>query len=263
MIDEHRQDLAAEYALDALDPESTRAFEALLAEDAELRALADHLREAAAALAHDVPSQLPPPELRERVLARIRAEAQSAAADESAVSQVTPEPKTTPAVTPQASGGFGTILPWALAAGFAITTGALWMERNQWQQETVGLKQVIKDQNERDELAKVKIAMLTAQVDAYAKASAVIVWDPSHQRGVVKLANVPRPEAGKDYQLWLIDPKKPDPVSGGLIAVSEEGTAKVMFTPDQQVGKADKFAISVEPTGGMPKPTGMIVLAGN
>ena len=52
MIDEHRQDLAAEYALDALDPESTRAFEAMLAGDPELKALADDLRETAAALAH-------------------------------------------------------------------------------------------------------------------------------------------------------------------------------------------------------------------
>ena len=33
MIDEHRQDLAAEYALDALDAESARAFEAMLAND--------------------------------------------------------------------------------------------------------------------------------------------------------------------------------------------------------------------------------------
>jgi anti-sigma-K factor RskA len=110
---------------------------------------------------------------------------------------------------------------------------------------------------------KVKIAALSAQVDAYAKTTAVIVWDPDKQRGVVKLTNVPKPEPGKDYQLWVMDPKYPQPVSGGLVPVTEEGIARVAFQPDKPISKADKFAISVEPAGGVPKPTGQIVLLGS
>ena len=258
MIDEHRQDLAAEYALDALDPESMRAFEAMLAGDAELKALADDLRETASALAHDAPPQLPPPELRERVLSRIRAEAQAGTPATAADAA----PSTPAAPVPAPSTGGHTIVPWALAAGFAVTTAALWLERNQWQQETADLKTQIHDLAERDTLAKVKIATLSAQVDAYSKASAVIVWDPQKQRGIVKLANVPRPESGKDYQLWVIDPKYPQPVSGGLVPVDAEGMARVSFEPTQPISKADKFAISIEPAGGVPKPTGSIVLLG-
>jgi len=258
MIDEHRQDLAAEYALDALDPESTRAFETILAGDAELKALADNLRETAAALAHDAPAQLPPPELRERVLSRIRAEAQAGTpATAAAVEPITPV-----APAPMPSTGGRTILPWALAAGFAVTTAALWMERNQLQQDRVALLQEARELRDRDAFAKVKIATLSAQVDAYAKSSAVILWDPVHQRGVVKLANVPRPEAGKDYQLWVIDPKYPQPVSGGLVPVNAEGMARVSFEPTQPISKADKFAISVEPAGGVPQATGPIILLG-
>ena len=137
MIDEHRQDLAAEYALDALDPESTRAFEAMLADDAELKALADELRETAATLAHAAPLQLPPPELRERILTHIRAEAQ--AGTPSTPSTFTPSTPSAPA--PARSIGGRHMLPWALAAGFALTTSALWMERNQLQKETVALRQ--------------------------------------------------------------------------------------------------------------------------
>jgi anti-sigma-K factor RskA len=253
MIDEHRQDLAAEYALDALDAESARAFEAMLANDPELKALTDDLRETAATLASDAPKQLPPPELRERVLSRIRAEAQTS-------TEPAPSPVT---ATPAPPKGGGNLLPWALAAGFAITTGALWMERSGLQQETAGLIRDLHDLRTEDTLKKMQIATLSAQVDAYAKATAVIVWDEKNQRGVLKLANVPPPAAGKDYQLWVIDPKYPQPVSGGVVPVDQDGLSRVSFTPDQPIRKADKFAISVEPTGGVPKPTGQIVFLGD
>ncbi len=254
MIDEHLQDLAAEYALDSLDPESARAFEAMLATDAELKALTDSLREAATALAHNVPQQLPPPELRERILSRIRAEAQSMTPAAPATSTQTPP-------SPQEQGG-GSLIPWAIAACFAISTVALWVERSQLQQDRGALMQELHAAQDRDQLAKMKIATLSAQVEAYAKASAVIVWDPEKQRGVIKLAKVPPPEAGKDYQLWVIDSKYPQPVSGGVVSVNEEGVARVAFHPDKQISKADTFAISIEPAGGVPAPTGSIVLAG-
>lgn len=254
MIDEHLQDLAAEYALDSLDSESARAFEAMLATDPELKALTDSLREAATALAHNVPQQLPPPELRERILSRIRAEAQT-------MTPAAPTTATQRPLTPQEQGG-GSLIPWAIAACFAISTAALWMERSQLQKDNGALIQELHASRDRDQLAKMKIATLSAQVEAYAKASAVIVWDPENQRGVIKLARVPQPDAGKDYQLWVIDPKYPQPVSGGVVSVSEEGIARVAFHPDKPISKADNFAISVEPAGGVPAPTGSIVLAG-
>lgn len=246
MIDEQQQDLASEYALGNLDADAARAFEVELATNPELRALTDELREAAASLARLAPQKLPAPELRERILSGIRAEA--------AASKPFPS-------APVQSGGFG-ILPWALAASFAISTAAFWYERNELRKENAGLLAESVELRNRDALARMRISTLTAQVESYAKASAVIVWDPQKQRGVVKLANLPRPEAGKDYQLWVIDPKYPNPVDGGILPVSEDGTGRVAFIPHQPVKKADKFAISIEPAGGVPKATGPIVLVG-
>lgn len=246
MIDEQQQDLASEYALGALEAEAARAFEAELAANPELRTLTDELREASAILAHFAPRKLPPPELRERVLLSIRAEATAS------------QPASS---SPVQSGGFG-ILPWALAAGFAISTAALWYERAALQEEAASLLTETQELRNRDALARVRIATLASQVDAYSKATAVIVWDPQKQRGIVKLANLPRPETGKDYQLWVIDPKYPNPVNGGILPVGEDGIARVAFAPDQPVKKADKFAISVEPAGGVPKATGPIVFVG-
>ncbi len=245
MIDEQRQDRAAEYALDALDPAAARAFEAELARDPELRALTDELREAAAALAHTAPRQLPSPELRERVMSAVRAEAAAVSA---------------PALAPARG---RSVLPWVLAAGFALTTGALWMELTQWRNEALTLRQESLDLRNRDSLAKVTIASLSAQVEAFAKSTAVIVWDAEKQRGIIRLANLPRPEAGKDYQLWVIDPRYPNPVNGGVVPIDKDGDARVAFTADQPIKKAAKFAISIEPTGGVPKATGPIVLVSN
>ncbi len=276
MIDEEHQDLAADYALNTLDPYKAGAFEAELAHNPELRALTEDLCEAAALLAHDAPRRLPRPELREQVLSSIRGEAISRPAQASA-------PAASPAAAPVQSGGVS-ILPWALAAGFALTTAALWFERDQLRTDSTNLRKEAIELREkaelnkgrivaltkeveslkgRDELARVRIATLSAQLAEYKNGTAVVVWDAEKQRGVVRLANLPHPEAGKDYQLWVIDPKYPKPVSGGVVPTDPQGSARVSFTATEPIEQADKFAISVEPAGGSPSATGPIVFMGN
>jgi anti-sigma-K factor RskA len=252
MIDETKQDLAAEYVLGSLDPRAAGAFEAELQTDAELRALVDELQASAAALARTAQPVPLPPALREKVLASVRGEATTTVSSTTAA--VPPAP-------PRSSGlGF---LPWAVAAAFAVTAAALWMERDQLSQEVTALKKEALELRNRDDLLKVRIATLTAQNEAYAKSTAVIVWDPVKQQGVLKLSGLPRPAEGKDYQLWIIDPKYPKPVSGGVVPVGENGLARVSFTPERSVKTADKFAISIEQEGGVPVGAGPIILLGN
>jgi anti-sigma-K factor RskA len=280
MIDEDRQDLAIAYVLGTLDPRAEGAFETSLAEDAELRAFTDELRDAAAGLAHTAPRQLPPPELRERILSTVRAEAAATTTFMSA------EPSTSTAPAPEQKSGGGTgILPWTIAAGFALSTAALWFERDQLRTDSVGLRKEaielrekdakakgriaalnkeVEDLKKQDDLAQVRIASLTSKLEPFANASAVIVWDAEKHRGVVKLVNVPPPASGKDYQLWVIDEKKPEhPVSAGVVPMAAEGATRMSFATTQPIEKAQMFAISIEPAGGMPKPTGDIVLTGN
>jgi anti-sigma-K factor RskA len=122
----------------------------------------------------------------------------------------------------------------------------------------------VEDLQKRDALAQVRIASLTSKLEPLKDASAVIVWDAEQHRGVVRLVNVPPPATGKDYQLWVIDESKPDhPVSAGVVPMATEGATRVSFATAQPIEKAHMFAISVEPAGGMPKPTGDIVMAGN
>ena len=74
MATETVHDLTAAYALDALDADDRREYEAHLARCDRCRAELASLSEAATALAYAVDSPAPPPQLRERILERARAE---------------------------------------------------------------------------------------------------------------------------------------------------------------------------------------------
>ena len=65
--------------------------------------------------------------------------------------------------------------------------------------------------------------------------------------------------SGKSYQLWLV-PASGAPVDAGLVDANQEnGAVLVRLTP----GLAPKaFAVTLEPLGGRPQPTGPKVLVG-
>jgi anti-sigma-K factor RskA len=112
------------------------------------------------------------------------------------------------------------------------------------------------------DLSEMKIATLSSQVQNYATALAVVVWDTEKQEGLVKLSKLPKLQAGKDYQLWVIDPAYKQPVSAGIVAPDANGYAKTVFKPAQIVHGAETFAVSIEKAGGAVTPQGQIVLAG-
>jgi anti-sigma-K factor RskA len=114
----------------------------------------------------------------------------------------------------------------------------------------------------KDALSQIRIATLQARVASYAHAVATVVWNPETQSGVIQIDNFPTLKHGKDYQLWIIDPKAAQPISAGLVRVPGSGTLKVAFRPVSPVETAAKFAVSIENAGGSPVPRGEIVLIG-
>ena len=258
MITEEQQDTAVEYVFGMLDAAAARAFEAEMNANEELRGFVTELRESAAAMAHDASPCLPPPELRGRILAVVQGEVAVAGA----VAQASAPLASHSAPSSRGNSQFS-LIPWAIAAGLAVTSTALWMERDQWRSEALAVRSEALELRQRDAFSRMKIAMLTAQNEAFAKAGAVVVWDESKQRGMVKLINFPAAGAGKDYQLWVVDPKYPQPVSGGVLPVRADGVALVSFAPDQPIKKADKFAISIEKEGGVPQSEGPKVFVGD
>lgn len=107
-----------------------------------------------------------------------------------------------------------------------------------------------------------QIATLQSKVWEYRKSEMLVVWDEKRSQGVVVLDKMPKVDADKDYQLWIVDPTKPNPVSGGVVTVDAKGAVKTSFKPVETVTGEVKFAISVEKKGGVPKAEGPIVLVG-
>lgn len=68
----------------------------------------------------------------------------------------------------------------------------------------------------------------------------------------------PAPE-GKSYQLWLV-PSTGAPVNAGLVAANQQSGAAVVHLQPGLSAKA--FAVTLEPQGGAPQPTGPKVLVG-
>lgn len=73
--------------------------------------------------------------------------------------------------------------------------------------------------------------------------------------GVLMIAsNLPKLEAGKTYQMWLI-PKGKNPVSGGLFRTDDRGGATHLQAGPIDVANIAAVAVSLEPESGSPQPT--------
>ena len=107
-------------------------------------------------------------------------------------------------------------------------------------------------------LPGVKVASLAGS-DMARSAGAVVLFDPESNKAWLYAYNLPLLPAGKVYQLWAIDDK---PVSAGTFSpdVGQKGRLMVKNLPD--LSHAKKFAVSLEPAGGRPQPTGAIYLIG-
>ena len=108
---------------------------------------------------------------------------------------------------------------------------------------------------QRDILAQTQIAVLGSQLKDRPQAVAVSLWNQERQDGLLVVENLPVLEAGKDYQLWVLDPSIVTPVSAGIFKVDAKGKVRITFKPNQAIANAAKFAVSLEKEGGVSSPT--------
>ena len=103
-----------------------------------------------------------------------------------------------------------------------------------------------------------KVVSLAAS-DMAKGASGVLLYNPATQKIWLYSANLPECPRGTSYQLWAIDQR---PVSVGTFHVDAGEMAHLLVKRLPDFEKARKFAVSLEPAGGRPQPTGPIYLAG-
>ncbi|MBV9998877.1 MAG: anti-sigma factor [Verrucomicrobia bacterium] len=243
-MDEAKEELAVKYVLGELAWLKEQRFRAALTQDRELREFTCEIEEAFALFALAAPPAAPPSDLPARIVRE----------------------------NPKIEGkNFirGTLVPWALAACLALMCAVLAGSRirterklTRLRDKEVRLEEALADLRRQDLLSQLKITTLQAQIDAYARARAVVIWDEAKNAGLIEMHDLPAPPPGKNYQLWVIDPKSPQPISAGLVPYPASGLGRVNFTPAKAVGTAGAFAVSVEKAGGSQTPQGQIVLLG-
>jgi anti-sigma-K factor RskA len=90
-------------------------------------------------------------------------------------------------------------------------------------------------------------------------ASARAFW--SRSRGlVITAANLPPLPAGRIYQLWFV--ARPAPVSAGLLTPDAGGSLTTTLPTPADVPNPTALAVTIEPEGGVPSPTGAMYLVG-
>jgi anti-sigma-K factor RskA len=255
------RDLAAAYALGALSPEETRAFEAYLAGSPEARQEVTEFRETAALLAVAGPETQPGPALRQRVLDRVRATKAAAL----------PVPPAQPAPVKSRI----PLLAWAaLAAAIAIavglgnkvrvltTTVATRDSTIAAQQQALSeqASQLASRENVLASLLEpgVQLVQLTKQGDPDPRIQ--LYWDRVHNTAVLHASKLQPTASGRTYQLWFIRDGKPVPSVTFDVAPAGEALVPGVTVPTG--GEISAAAVTEEPAGGSQQPTTPIILVG-
>jgi len=109
---------------------------------------------------------------------------------------------------------------------------------------------------ESDDVQMMLLGGKGPQPDARAR----VFWSPRAKRGILVASNLAALPADRQYELWVFLDGKP--VNAGVFDVDASGRALFESTDFPEPG-AQNFAVTVEPRGGLPAPSGPIVLVGS
>jgi anti-sigma-K factor RskA len=244
------RELAVAYAFDTLDVSERRQFEAHLHMCAECQRDVQDALLLAEGLGQQ-PERVPLPSgLRDRVL---RA--------------ATAEPGGHRSGVPRAPIRTRALTMWlALAASVVavIAAGTAWMEHRQVTETQQALARALADALETRRVMDIVTAADVTRVDLAGQAAAPraagrVFWSAS--RGLYFTASsLPALPQDRIYQLWYVTAGAP--VSAALL--SPDASGRVTITrPPAVPGRPKAFALTIEPAGGVPAPTGAMYLLGS
>lgn len=94
------------------------------------------------------------------------------------------------------------------------------------------------------------------------QASARAIW--SRSRGLLlAVSNLPALPVGRTYQLWIISGGAAPISNGWIFKTDSTGSVTTMFQTPTTLPPPTAMAVSIEPDGGSPAPTGPITLTGS
>ena len=227
-----RRDDAGSYVLHALPDDEYERFEAHLATCEECRREVAELQVAADTLPLAAVQVGPPPELRDRIMAVVRSEAELL----NAAGARGDEPAAAPAAKPARRRRWSLSLrplPAAIAASVLVAAGV------------IGGIVLTGGSDTKTVTGTVQIASAPA-----ARASLQLSDDATK----LQVRRMPPPPAGKVYQVWLKRPNQDPAPTTALFRTDPSGSADVEIQRGRLKG-VDQVLVTAEPDGGSMKPT--------
>ena len=142
-----------------------------------------------------------------------------------------------------------------------VEVGELRARTAQQQQEMASLNKALARGDEISPFlrsANIKVISLTGSDEAKG-AGGLLLFDPDSQKALFYAFNMPPLPSGKTYQLWAILDK---PISAGTFVTDTGNKSRLLIKRIPELTRINKFAVSLEPEGGRPAPTGPIYLSG-
>lgn len=251
-------DLAAAYALGALSPEETRAFEAFLASSPEAQREVAEYREVGALMASHVPGVTPDSRLKERVLATV---------GQGKIRTFVPP---APPARPRMSLPFWMALAASvmLAIGFGLKYSgakrALAYQLSQADSARVALDSVTARLAQREQTLNeilepdMQLSLLTATGNPDPRVQ--LFWNPKKNLAIVHAFRLSQAPAGRVYQLWFIKDGKAIPsVTFNSEPSGHALVQDITVPPGSGITNA---ALTIEPEGGSPQPTSPVMMIG-
>ena len=264
MAHETSNEMLAMHALSALDAAEQRELQEHLETCAVCRLELEEWQATAAALAYVATPIEPSSQLREQILQRVRGADSPAPSEQSNVLSFSrpamqPGPRLAPFAAIAAS-----IIFLSLITGLIV----LWRMNREGQRELARLSQELR--LNRQELARENkvVQVLTAPGTRSSElagtkdapnAHAVLAVDRQSGRATLLARGLPLAPSGKVYQLWFISGKEP-PVPGKVFTTDGTGSALLEDQLPTSAINASVFAVTLEPQGGVPAPTGSMYL---
>jgi Anti-sigma-K factor rskA/Putative zinc-finger len=277
-------ELLPEAALDALPPDDQAGVVAHATGCPECGPALIALRDAIAAMAFAAPpvtvDDVRRARVRTRLMARARADLSVADAPEGGDAGVTgtgprlvagSAGRAVAAAGPRRTWGAVAALGWGLAIAAGITVVSVQRHAAMDTQAYAILQRALQarvdalrdSMQTRDAFVRSvtgqHISSMQLTSGAVRAAWAWMFWDHVSNRWTLVARDLPVPAAGRTYQLWLVTPKAK--ISAGTFMPQPDGAAEVQATYALAPDQLTAIAVTEEPAGGVPQPTGALVIS--
>ena len=244
MVHEDYKEMIPARALTALDAAEERALNEHLENCDECRKELEEWQATAATLAVVADPVEPSPKVRERILSEVRKEL--------ATPEVIPFRSTSRNIW-RSFGSLGAMAAVVLFTALIVGLIVIWRENRAINEELARTREFV-------QLATTPGARTNELkgVDLGAGATAKFAYDKTGH-AMLMADNLPSVPRGKAYQLWFIVGKNP-PMPGKTFSPDSAGQGVLIDQMPKEALDSAIFAITLEPEGGVDKPTGQIYL---